>query len=437
MLTWKKAAVHKPLLLRGARQVGKTFSVRQLGKTFANFVELNFLLDRRAKKIFERELLDPTEICKEIAILYEKPITDGETLLFLDEIQACPQAIEALRFFYEKRPSLHVIAAGSLLEFALADLPSFGVGRIQSIFMRPLSFFEFLDALGKKMLLDAIEEASFHKPLSPLLHDQALKQLKLYLMFGGLPEVVSTLRDTAVDYQQASSILTTLLSNYEDDFVKYRGKVPEIRLRDCFRSIAQQAGKKFIYRHAYVDAISSQVHHACSLLEKAGLAIKVSHTAANGIPLGAEAVSTKFKYKIFDLGMYQKLSGLSLRDAVLEEPTNFIHRGSLSELFVGSELLCLLPCTDPGELWYWHREEKSSVAELDYVAEISQQIIPIEVKSGTKGSMKSLRLFLSEKQLPFGVRISSENFSHYENIFAIPLYATARLRELANEMQQR
>ncbi len=427
---WKGARSRKPLLLRGARQVGKTSSVRELGKRFSNFIELNFLLDRRAKKIFERELLDPTEICKDISLLYEQQIVDGETLLFLDEIQECPRAIEALRFFHELRPSLHVVAAGSLLEFAVSDIPSFGVGRVQSVYMRPLSFFEFLDALGKQTLRAAIEEATFLKPLSAVAHDQALSQVKLYLMFGGLPEVVSALRSTRADYQQISAILTTLLANYEDDFSKYRGKVPDVRLRDCLRAVAYQTGKKFIYRHAYVDAVSTQVHHACALLEKAGLIVKVRHTAANGVPLGAEIDEKKFKYKIFDLGIYQKLSGLSFRESVLEETANFVHRGPLSEMFVGSELLCLAQSAEPGELWYWHRESKSSTAELDYVAEINHRVVPIEVKAGTKGSMRSLRIFLAEKKLPFGVRICAENFSRYGDIYVVPLYATARLGAL-------
>jgi predicted AAA+ superfamily ATPase len=172
------------------------------------------------------------------------------------------------------------------------------------------------------------------------------------------------------------------------------------------------------------------VHHACALLEKAGLIVKVRHTAANGVPLGAEIDEKKFKYKIFDLGIYQKLSGLSFRESVLEETATFVHRGPLSEMFVGSELLCLAQSAEPGELWYWHRESKSSTAELDYVAEINHRVVPIEVKAGTKGSMRSLRIFLAEKKLPFGVRICAENFSRYGDIYVVPLYATARLGAL-------
>jgi predicted AAA+ superfamily ATPase len=299
--------------------------------------------------------------------------------------------------------------------------------------MRPLSFFEFLDAIGKQRLRAAIEGVSLKSPFPASIHEQALTQLKLYMMVGGLPEVVSTLSENVYNHQQAASILSSLLLNYEDDFNKYRGKIPELRLRDCLRAAAQQAGKKFVYRHAYVDAVSSQVHSACSLLEKAGLIVKVAHTSANGLPLGAEADSTKFKYALFDLGIYQKLSGFALRDAVTEETANFVHRGALSEIFVGNELLGLMPCTERAELWYWHRESRSSVAELDYVAECNNRVIPIEVKTGTRGRMKSMYRFLEEKKLPLGVRLCAENFSKYDNILVVPLYATGRLAEILED----
>lgn len=290
-----------------------------------------------------------------------------------------------------------MVAAGSLLEFAVSNIPSFGVGRVQPVYMRPLSIFEFLDALGKQNLRAAIEEATFFKPLSAVAHDLALSHVKLYLIFGGLPEVVISLRSTRADYQQGSAIFTTLLANYENDFSKYRGTVPDVRLRDCLRAAACQTGKRFIYRHAYVDAVSTQVHHACALLERAGLIVTVRQTAVNGAPLGAEIDEKKFKYKNFDLGIYQKLSGLSFRESAIEETATFVHRGPLSEMFVGSELLCLAQSAEPGELWYWHHESKSSTAELDYVAEINHRVVPIEVKAGTKGSMRSYGSFSRRK----------------------------------------
>jgi predicted AAA+ superfamily ATPase len=190
LAAWRKEKEGKPLLIRGARQVGKSTAIRELAKQFDNFLEVNFEEQRRVHGLFEGNL-NPKELCENLSILYNVPIIAGKTLLFFDEVQACIPAISSLRFFYEKYPELHVIAAGSLLEFALAEIPSFGVGRIRSLFIYPLSFDEYLDGVGEKQLLDAKRKASLKNLLAEPIHQKLLNHVKRFLILGGMPEVVA------------------------------------------------------------------------------------------------------------------------------------------------------------------------------------------------------------------------------------------------------
>ena len=225
LLEWKNAENHKPLLLRGARQVGKTASVRQLAKQFNYFIEVNFEKDDQelnVKEIFQKGL-HPKRICDELSVIYDRPIVPDRTLLFLDEIQSCKEAIAALRYFYEDYPELHIIAAGSLLEFALQDLQSFGVGRVRSLYMYPFSFDEYLRAMKKSLLADAILNASPDNPLSDALHKNALQQFFTFLYLGGMPEVVAKYAQGGA-LLDCMEILNDLTFSFYDDFAKYKEK---------------------------------------------------------------------------------------------------------------------------------------------------------------------------------------------------------------------
>lgn len=439
---WYERTSRKPLLLRGARQIGKTLSIRELGRSFENFVEINFLENSRFHSVFNDADLDINRIVRELTILTGRPLSESNTLLFFDEIQACPRAIESLRFFYEKRPELHLIAAGSLLEFALEDLSSFGVGRVESLHMHPVTFYEFLAAIKHEPLRSQIEAATPSKPLSPVLHQTALTLLKEYMLIGGLPEVVAAFSKDR-DPLASGIIIDNLRNGYEDDFAKYRGKVPSQRLRDVLRAVAQQAGSKFVLKHAYVDAGSSQVHQALNLLELAGLVHKVPHSSANGIPLGAEIDIKKFKALPHDLGIFNRLIGLTPRDFISEQFEKLVHQGALAEVFVGLEMLGYSSPRERGELFYWHREARASSAEVDYVIAHNHKIVPIEVKAASKGSMKSLYSFLTDKRSQIkrqdslqdnlssqGIRISAENFSKLNEVLVVPLYAVKEIPRL-------
>ncbi|MDR0799759.1 MAG: AAA family ATPase [Dysgonamonadaceae bacterium] len=427
---WKNSVNRKPLLLRGARQVGKSSAVRELGQQFEFFVEINFENKDHAsaKKIFEAHS-NPKIITDELSVMFEKPIVSGKTLLFLDEIQSCPEAISALRYFYEQMPELHVIAAGSLLEFALQKIPSFGVGRIRSMYMYPFSFEEFLQALGRTMLLEKLQLANPQNPLSEELHKQLKEIFLRFIAIGGMPEVVAKYA-TDGSLLDCQNILDELIETLFNDFSKYKQQVPVTRLEEVFSAIIAQTGQKFTYSAAATSANQVQIKESIELLKMAGLVYSATHTSANGLPLGAETNSRYRKLMLLDTGIYQRFLRLNLANLLLDEKIEQINKGALAEMFVGTELVKVQNNRLPADLYYWQREKGGSTAEVDYVIQIGQNIIPVEVKAGTKGAMQSMFLFLAEKQRPYGIRCSMENFGEFQNIKIYPLYAVANFQKI-------
>ncbi|HBQ20335.1 MAG: hypothetical protein A2Z91_05855 [Deltaproteobacteria bacterium GWA2_38_16] len=422
---WKEDQERKVLLLRGARQVGKTYCVRRLAETFETFMEINFEEDPRLISFFEGAL-NPSEINQKLIAYSGVSLKPGKSLLFFDEIQACPNAIRALRFYNEKMPNLHVIAAGSMLEFALSEIPSFGVGRISNLFLYPLSFREFLWALGREELDQMVQNANVSQPLDTTLHRELLEKFRIYQVLGGMPAVISAFI-SGRDLPSCQKIIDELVMTFQDDFAKYKKKVSVIRLMEVFRSAAHQAGGKFQYSKVAQQEAIHGYKVALELLIKSGLIYRVYHTSANGIPLGAQINQKKFKVILFDLGIHQRLLGLNLSDHMLKDPMDLISKGNLAELFVGLELMAYHDPTIRPQLYYWHRESRASNAEVDYVVQRENEILPIEVKAGTKGGMRSLFLFLEEKGMKLGVRFSHENFSRLEKIKVIPIYAVSTL----------
>lgn len=425
LLGWKNGPKRKPLVIRGARQVGKTFSVRQLGGTFDHFLEVNFEKDRRIASLFAGAL-EPKQICEKLSAYYEVPVKPGSTLLFFDEIQACPDAIRSLRFFYEEFPEIHLIAAGSLLEFALAEIPSHGVGRLSNLFMHPLSFEEFLLNLGHESLLQRIHTASATNPLDDIFHQKLLDILRIYLIIGGMPEVVGHYLEER-DITACQHILDDIILTMRDDFAKYRKRAPLGRLDEVLHAIPFQAGNKFKYASIDATVKSALYKDALDMLLQAGLVHRIIHTDARGIPLGAQVKANMFKTILFDVGVHQRIQRNDITPLLLAQNDKEINRGGIAEVFVGTELVKHAPSHLPPALYYWHREAKSSNAEVDYIIQKGTEIIPVEVKSGSKGQMQSLHLFLAERNLPVGIRVATENFAQYGTIMTVPLYAVSRI----------
>lgn len=433
LLEWKDDNNHKPLLLRGARQVGKSSAIRQLGKSFKYFMEVNFERDKEIRSIFTGNL-KPKEITSRLSAFYGIPIIPNETLVFLDEIQACSDAIHSLWFFYEDYPELHLIAAGSLLEFALKKITSFGVGRVRSLFMYPMSFDEFLVATGNSSWIDVKQNSSSQNPVFDALHTKLTEAFRNYLMVGGMPEVVSTWVETN-DFLKCQQIQDDIILAYEDDFSKYEDKIDSMLLRQTLRSVALQIGNKFVYSQVQGNYRSEKVKVALELLKDAGLIKPIIHTAANGIPLGAQANDKFIKYIFLDSGLLLRLLSLENTNGQSElskfiligVASDLTNKGNLTEMVAGLELLKYNIPTQRHELYYWQNLSRGAQAEVDYVIVKENKVVPIEIKSGTSGSMKSMYQFLMDKNLEYGIRSSLENFNVMNKIEIIPLYALSNI----------
>ena len=406
---WASRDTHKPVLLRGARQVGKSTAVKELSKKFDSFVEINFEKQPKYKILFDDDL-DVKRIVPQISAIYGTSIKPGQTLLFLDEIQECPRAIMALRFFKEDMPELHVIAAGSLLEFALKELPTFGVGRIHSMFMYPMTFDEFLEANGQQLLIETRNEASIDNPLPDPIHNKLVDFLRTYMLVGGMPEAVKTWVEYH-DYIRCQEVQDEIVVTYEDDFPKYKKNVDPTLLRRTLRSVAVQAGKKFVYTKVGLDYKTAEVKKAVELLTLAGILHPVTHTDANGLPLGSEEDKSYQKMLLLDTGLLLRLLNMSLGDVselttqiLTASATDLANKGPMAEMVVGLEMLHNMSPNIRHELYYWVRHAKNSQAEIDYIATYLQTVVPIEVKADTQGGMKSLWAFMRDKRLHYAIR---------------------------------
>ena len=414
---WKNSPTRKPLVIRGARQVGKTTAVRHLGKKFTNFVEINFESSKQYGAIFEKNL-DPKRLLLDLELLVEQKIIPGKTLLFFDEIQACPQALVALRYFYELLPELHLVAAGSLLEFAIDDV-GISVGRVQFLYLYPMSFIEFLWALDKDMLVDAILTTSMQVPLSDVIHDKLNRLVGEYIAIGGMPEAVLHWSKTN-DYTGCLEIHHDLLTSFKQDFHKYARQTQIKHVDHLFSYIPHQIGQVFRYNHVPGEFRKRELAPALALLIKANMMTPVVYSAAQGIPLGAQANAEKFKLIFLDVALTQASLGFTSSDWILNSERSFINKGMIAEAFIGQELLAYGPPRQPQTLYYWHRQQASSQAEVDYLLVKDQEIIPIEVKAGKGSTLRSMHAFLHDHpQTPYGIRFSTQNYSMYEKIFSI------------------
>ena len=425
LMEWKAETDRKPLLLRGARQVGKTSAIKNFSSNFKYFLSINFDERRDYVKVFETTN-GIEDVCEQLSLITGTPIIAGETLVFFDEIQVSVQALQMLRYFYEKMPELHVIAAGSLLEFALEEIPAFGAGRVRSVFMYPFSFEEFLVAIGESALIPKMLQADYQHPLQIVIHQKLSGLYKKFLLIGGMPEAVRAYvkGDSILNIQR---VLNDLIIALEADFAKYKKRFPGGRLTEVFRAIAYQTGQKFTYSYDKGSLSNVQIKEAIRLLSMAGIVYPVIHTAANGIPLGAEINPKKIKYLLYDTGIFQRLLGLELGDMMIQDDFTAINKGNIVELSVGLELIKNTDPFEPAHLYYWHREAQNSQAEVDYVIQSGNEIYPIEVKSGTKGSMQSMYLFMKEKKSMLGYRLSFENFSSMDSVKIMPVYAAGKL----------
>lgn len=448
LLNWKESPRRKPLLLRGARQVGKSRTIRHLGETFRHFLEINLEEEKDLCRLFE-EISDVRELSQRLGAVHSVPVIPGETLLFIDEIQNCPAALKSLWFFKENLPELHIVAAGSLLEFALNEMPSYGVGRVRSMFMYPMSFKEFLMARGKDMWIEEIAVADWTHPVDERLHSRLTSEFRSFLMVGGMPASVSAWIETQ-DYSACQDEQNDIQQSYYDDFAKYAKKVDPQLLRNTLAAVVRQTGKKFVYSRVDGGYKTEEVKEALRLLRDAGIIIPVQMSAANGLPLGAQ-VNPKFtRYDYLDTGLLLRVLAMNYDDdkeltrlILAGEDPDLVNKGIVTELTVGLELMKSSNPRNKYDLFYWENQDRNTTSEVEYIIAKNASCLPIEVKAGTSGKMKSLRFFMKKKGITTGIRCSLENFGLLEvsdtddfgqhvnrGIGILPLYAVWRLPDI-------
>jgi predicted AAA+ superfamily ATPase len=433
LIEWKDDPFRKPMLLRGARQTGKTTAVRNFAKQFDSFVELNFEKDNRLFNAFENDF-NIRRIVGQIEGILRKKITPGKTLVFLDEIQLCPRAISALRYFYEDMPELHVIATGSLLEFVFTKIKDFGVGRIRNAFIYPFSFTEFAQAVGDEILIEHMRKATFSNPLSEIDHSMLLELLKTYIIVGGMPAAVNAYAQTH-SFLDVQRMHKDIMTSLKDDFGKYDEKVPAERIRNALSSIIAQTGGKFIYTNSDLQLSYKQAKESADLLELSKLVVRIMSCHANGIPLGGDINPKSNKFILLDTGLYLHECGLDLSDLIAKSPSDFINSGKLAEMLVGLELAKSADAFTDTSLFYWHREAANSTAEVDYLMQHNGAVLPIEVKAGTQGAMKSLHMLMKEKSIGLGIRTSQENLGTIGSIRIIPHYMIGEWKRLLSAVR--
>lgn len=443
--SWLLAPDRKPLVIRGARQVGKTWLVREFAReSQKQLIEVNF--EDRLSPISLFNSNDPKEILLNLSTHYKTSIDPNNSLLFLDEIQAAPEIFAKLRWFYEKLPELPVIAAGSLLEFLLADHTfSMPVGRISYMYLEPLSFDEFLLANNNKMLLDYLSQYNMNMEIPIAIHEQLMTLFKEYLIVGGLPAVVkSWISERSLTRVQ--QIQNDLLTSYRDDFAKYKKNIEIMRMDEVILAIPKMLGQKFIYSRVNPDISSSVFKKVLFMLNNARVCHRVLNTSANGVPLAAEIKEKFFKEIYLDMGLCSVSLGLNLNQIQDIKEINMINHGGISEQAVGQMLRTITPFYIEPALYYWAREEKGSNAEIDYVIQFKNKVIPIEVKAGSTGSLKSLHVFMELKKYSTAVRINSDLPSKVDinlnlttgnkvsyNLISIPFYLIGQLNRILDQ----
>lgn len=418
LLRWSDSPRRKPLVVRGARQVGKTWAVSDFGRErFAAVHTVDLERRRDLHRVFDGDL-DPRRILRELEVLLGRRIDTGADLLFIDEIQACPRALVALRYFFEDLPDLHVVAAGSLLEFAVGEL-SFPVGRVQFLNVYPLTLREFLLALGDEVGAEAVSGApSTH---SDVVHEHLLERVRQYLFVGGMPEAVAAYTATA-SMQEAFAVQDELAVAYREDFGKYAGRADKDCLDAVLTGVARSVGNQIKYTRLAEGFDSRAVKRAFDLLSRAQVVRAVRAASPAGLPLAASASQKRFKAVMLDVGLMQRLSGLRADVEYARSDLLQVFHGALAEQFVGQELAA----ATGGDLHYWAREERSSSAEVDYLVEAGGRVMPIEVKAGPAGRLRSLRMLLEQyPQAAPGVVVSAGAYAMLpeQRLVFAPLYS--------------
>lgn len=426
---WLARKDRRPLLIRGARQVGKSYAVRTWAtRVFGaeGLLEINLEESPRLKQLFASEL-NAGHIVDQLNLLTGFNLRLPKRLLFIDEIQALPSAISALRFFYEQMPELPVIAAGSLLEFVI-DTQGLPVGRVELLHLFPMSFREFLSAQGKEQLSEYIANAPLVEPVSQVVHKELFSMLRLYMRVGGMPKAVHAYHETR-DIREVAREQELLLSTYREDFPKYAKRTQIETLHAIYSRIPYQIGAHRVkYTKVDPDTRIEKTKRAIELLQHAHIISKIYCSYATKLPLKAAERPEFFKLLFLDIGLLQHALGFNWQNIDPETDISTLCDGVFAEQFVGQELRAQRSSSTPYDLHYWDRNAPGSEAELDYLIEYEGEVAPLEVKSGLQGSLRSLHAFIKEYRPRNAFVLSQRNIERLDTITWLPLYLAGQLK---------
>jgi predicted AAA+ superfamily ATPase len=439
---WKHRKDRNPLIIRGARQVGKTYIIEEFAKSdFKNCLKINLEERPELKKLFFDN--DVRRILTELSILFNQDVSFGDTLFFLDEIQTCPEAIRSLRYFKENTPELHVICAGSLLDHTLNEMKlPMPVGRVEFMYMYPMNFKEFLVAINQKRLANYIEEFDFTKQFSEVIHNQIAQHLRYYFFIGGMPAAVNNYAGN-VRLSEIQRIQNSILTSIQYDFAKYGTRKQQEYLQIVLKYCGRYPGRKIKYSNIDREIRSTYLKEAIEKIALSRIIHIVKHSNAMKVPLTEHVKNDVFKTVFIDIGFVNQFNQIDLAGLDNLETAN---EGMLAEQFVAQELLNLQPAFLSPELFYWSREEKNSNAEVDFIFQHKNNIYPIEVKAGKTGTLKSMHMYLHDKKLKDGIRFNMDlpsigSFYTKMNVpdknkeipwtlLSLPIYMVSELRRL-------
>ena len=417
---WGKKKDHLPLMLIGARQTGKTYILQKFVNSagFENIVEINFY-EKAIYKDFFSKSLNPQDIVHEIELYFQKPLSPENTIFFFDEIQDCEQAIASLKFFAESKKQYHIVSAGSLLGVKINRLKTpFPVGKVQIEYLFPMDFEEFLWATNKKMLADEICKCfNTNKPLSNIIHEKALDTYKQYLCIGSMPAIVADyIKNEQNLVRTDTSIISNIITGYLADMTKYSENINSLKIHNVFNSIPTQLAKekhKFQYKLVEINGKKEKYETAIEWLLQAGALLKVQLITKPQIPMLIDENQNSFKIYMLDVGIFNKLAGIEFSNILQDKKFNYI--GAITETYVAQQFT-----VNKHKLYYW---SSGNTAEIDFLLQTEDGIIPCEVKSDTNTTSKSLNVYVAKQTPKYSIRISAKNFGFENNIKSVPLYA--------------
>jgi len=419
LVEWKNSRKRMPLIVNGARQVGKTYILEQFGKKhFENVIYLNMELERVFGEFLETEL-SPKKIIQFLEVTKGQVITANKTLIFFDEIQASERALMSLKYFCEQTPEYHVVAAGSLLGVAInRQKYSFPVGKVDQMHMSPLDFEEFLWAMNHEKLVEEIKTHYVeNKPMPTALHNTAMDLYRTYFIVGGMPAAIVNFIETD-SFVKVQTIQNNILNEYIADMAKYADSTTSVKIRACYQSIPTQLAKenaKFQYKVVQRGGTATIFGEAIEWLVYAGIVLKCQRLEHGYIPINAYVDLPNFKLYMGDIGILTLRSEMPLQTILSSIEIDNTFFGAMTENYVAQAF-----ATKGYNLSYWQSE---GIAEVDFVLQIDGAVVPIEVKKGNRTRSRSLSLFVEKYKSPYAIRISKKNFGFENNIKSVPLYA--------------